>query len=804
MIVCFSVTSIAEEEGFPLTLPVVVIGREEFEIDALAYLDDSEPKLKSAGVCEALSSYLSEEIMEKFLMASKGHEYLTLDAIRSMGIEVAYDSEALGVQFSVPPSFLGEVDLKVGGLSLSSFSLESTPVAKHSAYVNVSLMPEWFGGKALGRSGFRVGRAVIDGAWRYDSLVLDYAGQIVSNGTLRWRRRYARLVHDLVASDRRVTFGDMNHRLVGYQTGLPGMGLSLERRFEINPNRRPRPNPTTSFTLDSPSSVDVILNGRTVATRQLAYGSYKLRDFGLQAGRNDIELAITDETGLRNSLYFQEYFDESLLRQGLDDYAVGFGVPSVGGSVTDYAWTTPAISGFYRSGVSDHLTLGVNVEGTVRQQLFGADTIWASSLGNFKGESAVSSSAHSPIGTAFRLAFRPSYTPMPGGKSHQWTLATEWQSRGFSLPGTQVRWNPLRQSVSIGYSQVLSDSLGLSTRASYQFNRRPGNDTLRTDLTLSKRWARGFRGKVTARMEQRPYNSNNNSLSFEVGFMWRFDAGRQSLRTGFESRGKTQTLSWNHTPEFPINSLYSEFDLRRSDNGTLAAIGAIDYTSSRSDWRFSQSATFPGRMNPSGSTYGSRFTFGSALAFADGEWALSRPINDSFALVTRHATLSGEPIGIEPRDDRVQARLDYFGNAVVPNLSSYRERRFSILYPENLPVDVDVGPELFNVESRYRSGAVITVGRDHLPSVRGLLVDPQDLPLALVVGSIRLHDGIDSTEQSFFTNRRGVFVTDPLEPGSYVISIEGDVDLLSEIVVPRCDEAQFDAGLIRMNIVSSD
>ena len=66
------------------------------------------------------------------------------------------------------------------------------------------------------------------------------------------------------------------------------------------------------------------------------------------------------------------------------------------------------------------------------------------------------------------------------------------------------------------------------------------------------------------------------------------------------------------------------------------------------------------------------FEAATALAFAGGRVAWSRPITGSFAIVAANDTVAGFPIGIKPALGGYAARTDAFGLAVIPNLEAYR------------------------------------------------------------------------------------------------------------------------------------
>ena len=67
------------------------------------------------------------------------------------------------------------------------------------------------------------------------------------------------------------------------------------------------------------------------------------------------------------------------------------------------------------------------------------------------------------------------------------------------------------------------------------------------------------------------------------------------------------------------------------------------------------------------------FRFQNAVAFADGAFALFRPINGSFVMVKGEKSLENTAIGINPDySGRFKALSTLFGPAIVPDLPTYQ------------------------------------------------------------------------------------------------------------------------------------
>jgi len=95
---------------------------------------------------------------------------------------------------------------------------------------------------------------------------------------------------------------------------------------------------------------------------------------------------------------------------------------------------------------------------------------------------------------------------------------------------------------------------------------------------------------------------------------------------------------------------------------------------------------------------------GTALVYADGQFAVSRPIRDSFAIVKAEKSLAGQIVDVDPIEQRFRARTDFLGPAVVPDLQSYQYRKITV-EPQNLPVGYESGQQNFTALATYKSGS---------------------------------------------------------------------------------------------------
>ena len=94
----------------------------------------------------------------------------------------------------------------------------------------------------------------------------------------------------------------------------------------LDPSRDIRSSGAQSFTLFAPSTVETLVNGRSLERKLLQPGTYTLQDFPLAEGANDVRLRIEDETGRQRTVEFNLYSNRQLLEPGATEFSASGGV----------------------------------------------------------------------------------------------------------------------------------------------------------------------------------------------------------------------------------------------------------------------------------------------------------------------------------------------------------------------------------------------------------------------------------------------------------------------------------------------
>nr|WP_010133547.1 fimbria/pilus outer membrane usher protein [Microbulbifer agarilyticus] len=708
---------------------------------------------------------------------------IRIEVLRELGIDVVFDLSRLSLEFNLLDDQRLAQTLAVREYTLDYDALDGVDLPGRSAYLNFSLTPEyrWQDDNQLQKreamqteiDGALVlmesPRVILEGAARYDSAFQDS----------RWQRGDVRLLHDDISRAIRYSLGDIFYRATDFQSSPQLLGVSVERAYQdIQPLRNITPTGSRTVAVNQRSSVDVYVNGLFQRTLQVDPGRYQLSDFAFNTGVNEVELVITDASGEQRRVNFSLFADPAQLSQGLSEFSVNLGYQrqtSPEGEL-DYDYDLPLLSGFYRYGISDNLTLGASLQGTRDAQIVGAETTLATPAGIFS--SNLSQSDSDVYGRGYASSLRWSFDFFPGKafgieqfRPHEldvvavnrsdnfYSLAQgapterygkEWRAR-YSAPtlfNTYV-------SASLRYAEPFSASAPEERAASIDFSRRFG--ALSTTLRIER--------------ETGVENDNRMVMRFSLPI------GRRSLSSAqWDTQRDLGEVTWGRFARDQVDDWSGGFAVR-SELDNYRADADVTYHGNR--FIAGADHSFTEFSDPAlSSAHVTRGRFATSLAYADGYTAFGRPIEDAFVMVRRHPTLADTRILIDDRDGGATAIADDWGPAIVPRVESYLPRRV-LWQAEEPPHGYDVGDIEASALPFYRSGVTYTVGSDASITAMGVALDHRGQPVPMAVGYIYPRDGREFAPVSTFTNRQGRFVAQALAPGAYVLKFPalGDMQI---------------------------
>jgi outer membrane usher protein len=224
-----------------------------------------------------------------------GNSNIPLDTLRNLGIGVDYDPAmfTVGLTFGIDMMPVKNISVSTSYISRRDrYSLSGSQVLAPAKFsVDIASFPVF-------SARFHRGRAVdfpvvlaIGGEQPFDLRVgLDFSYQLSQNDPYftfgSWRGFY-----DFADKNIRMSFGNIGSGIGSYSGTY--VGLAFEKNYSYGTGSAKSNQYERTITLPVRSSVEVIMNERSVFKRELAAGTYRLKDFLFSQGANSIDVIIT-------------------------------------------------------------------------------------------------------------------------------------------------------------------------------------------------------------------------------------------------------------------------------------------------------------------------------------------------------------------------------------------------------------------------------------------------------------------------------------------------------------------------------
>ncbi|HEY9172063.1 MAG TPA: fimbria/pilus outer membrane usher protein [Verrucomicrobiae bacterium] len=714
-----------------------------------------------------------------------GTPWVTPAQLEAAGLRVRFDFENLALHLTVPPEQRRTETLDLFGTPMVQANRTVLP-NDFSAYMNVRGGVDYAESSRGAAEGFSDPRVALENAFNLRGWVLENETLINPAPEKTWDKRDTRLIWDLPERRWRWTLGDLNHPVTGFQSFLPMAGLSLHREDSLQPYRVTSPLGQSSFHLKEDSKVEILVNGHTVQTLQLRAGPHQIRNFPLTGGANHVILRITDPVGRVEYVNATFFYDPGLLKGGESEFNYAAGLPSrpdADDPIYDYQ-SEPAASAYHRWGLTDALTVGVNGQATQHGQQAGAEVVLNTAAGVLDFDSAFTHNRAVGSGHAERLQYRY-YAPRESVFTDAvLSLAVRHASSDFVPP------DPFSTAVSLGetwdfqarYSQRLGEYFSAGLGYSEQLLR--GDTSLRTcSLTVSHRWRR-CNTDVTLQRSDGPARSGEWAAFFSLIInLGRGTTAYSSHDTSTHAtRAEVQYSPPNHMESFSgalgVQTVSGEQDF----------YGNARYFGRRAEILLSQDSQTTGENRTS-------LRWGTAVVYAGGQFGLSRPVLDSFAIFDSAGSLGEEGgVGVQPQGGRYAAREDWLGPAVLPELTAYYNTPVMI-EPRRPEADFDPQDGDLLLKPIYRSGTHVRIGRPASANVTVTLVWADGKPAALQSGTLTAPDGA-TTE--FITNREGLAYLHGLRADNYRGTLDRHPNTPFTLAIPTDKNINIDLGTIQV------
>ncbi|KKW49266.1 fimbrial assembly protein [Pantoea ananatis] len=517
--------------------------------------------------------------------------------------------------------------------------------------------------------------------------------------------------------------GDLTTDALSWSSSVRLGGIQIARDFSVRPDLITYPLPAFFGQAAVPSTVDLFVNGYRSTQANVQPGPWSLTNVPFVNGAGDAVITTTDAVGRQVVTTLPFYVSSNLLKPGLSDYAFSAGALRQNYGIKNADYGAAAMSGSWRYGLTDWLTLETHGEGSRDLAMGGAGALFkVGSWGVINGAAA------------------QSHLDSESGNQYSWGY--QYNTSRFSL-GTQ---HTVRSAGFGNLALVSSQSNALYADNRYSLARRTAQYTASVSLNRygslgaawidiasgdnqrtrlwNLSWSKNLWGNaslyVSASRDREqgewsgavslviPFGENSNaSLSVE-----RDQQGEQSQRA-YLSRampsdgGFAWDASWAN--QGGNSGDYRQGSLRYRNNKIDTSAGFYGDDDNLTQW-----------VDVSGS-----------VVLMDSQVFAANTINDAFVVVKTHY-----PDVNVRYENQSMGRTDRQGYLLVPSISSYYPAKYDI-DTLDLPADMTVP----NVEQRFavkrQSGFLLNFPVERLRAASVILHDGQDKPLPVSSQVIR-------------------------------------------------------------------
>lgn len=614
----------------------------------------------------------------------------------------------------------------------------------------------------------------------HDILFLTESTYTQTNLEDKFVRLQTSAIYDFRNDMRRLVAGDFFASSGDLGGGVNLGGLSYSKLYSIDPYFVKQPLFNFSGQTSLPSEADIYVDGILVRREKLSPGGFELQNIQYYGGYRNVDVVIRDAFGREQRIQNPFFFNDILLKQGLNEYSynVGFLRNNYGLESNDYG--DPAFSFFHRYGLTDKLTVGFRGEG---------------STGNLFNFGPTVSFLEKNIGifTASISQGVGKYSGLAGLFSH--TYQSKWVSTQFYIQGNSRDYRTLAYDVNVTTDipkYQVSAGIGYSSRefGSLWFNYAQMNKYVGIDTeTYGATYQRQIMDKLQVSLSYTHSNQNQYGDVFGIRFTW-YPGQDVTVALAHERSDKADVTSLQIQKNAPVGEGYGYRLTAQQSNSPDSNQSYVNPFVQINGKYGIYTAEYRGQYdNSTGNTETYQVSASGGIVFVGGTVGLTRPVYDSFGLV-KVADLKGIEVS---QNNQVIGKTDSAGKVFVPTMNSFSDNFISI-NDKNLPMNYTAHYVNREVSPPFRSGSVIPFEIAKIQGITGTLhVKTKGAVAPVEFEEIRIT--VNGRPSSFPIGKGGEFYMENIPPGRYSVTSKYMEKTFSfDIIIPRNDETIIDLG----------
>lgn len=518
-------------------------------------------------------------------------------------------------------------------------------------------------------------------------------------------------------------------------------GIKYGTNFSLTPGYVSQPLPALSGLSAAPSTVELYVNDVLRQVSNVPTGPFSINNFPILTGSGDARVVVRDLLG-RETVIQQSFFtDSQLLAPGLDDWSVALGSVRRELGTENANYGPGFVSGLWRSGISNQLTLEGRAALTKQSALLQIGAVEALPL-QLLGKAALTTSYDKSHGTGAQWLLGVQRQTLRFGASFEAQGATQ----DFRELGQSEFFKPtkLQLAGNLSYATNRIGSFGFGYARIEQYD-RPSVTTLSGNYSIRV-------GKVSTLVLSASEARTSSLNSYSIGASLIVPLDNHRLASLYANTHNSQadfyaTLAQN--PSTGRNLGWRVLSGQQQNHGRTE-VGTYYY---------GQHGVLTADFSITPNQHATRLGANGALILADGHVFAAQRLTDSFALV-EVKDYADVKVGLGGTQ---KTKTDKSGVALLPHLAAYQNNYIRV-NPQNLPISAEIDNLEKEVVPAWRSGvkAKFPVRSGRGAMLKIMLNDHEVAPSGAVVN-------IEGDTQEFYVARRGEAFVSGLQASNTVI-----------------------------------
>jgi outer membrane usher protein FimD/PapC len=586
------------------------------------------------------------------------------------------------------------------------------------------------------------------------------------------RRGDVRLVRDIYSIDSRISLGDVGANtdgLMRYET-MGGLRYEYDKRlFRISNYDILDEYYKMRFFLPHASQVEIQVNNRTVRRLNLLPGHHEISGFGGIEGANLVRILITKEDGSIEAIPYEFTLGGSRnLVKGESRLSATAGVRrSFAPMGYKYDTREPGFSADYLYGLFSILSMGISGQASKQNLMAGSQALLSINKNNWLELRGLANYEDSAIGkrSELRYTYSSAYLSLSLTGYYQNSLYNPDLFRSFSGIAANYAGGTASASTRL-FTGSISANFGMYFNRENEYS---PNIAKRYGASLTQNI---FKISLTANASVNQEKTGwQPYYSFNAGYTFGLDRHNFSLMNTTTMRSappdyeeeewdNRSNLSWNWSnggSGAGARSYFAGAGMQKAAESFNARVGARHYYN-----RASLSANYNmysyEYYEDIKYSHSARAEFGTSFMFADGLWAIGRPVNRGFILADTRKSLSGSTVHINYSDyhDTYFSKSGWLGAAYYNQISNYRSNEITISLTD-LPMGAWLEQNRYYAMGAYKQGYALRLGGEGSALLLVNLLKEDGTPLSYTY--------VNVGSRPTFTGNDGALLMGNIRPG---------------------------------------